>query len=125
VNRGLGPALEEQGETMASALRLTLTGHLTSARLGTALGVLEGDLGAENRPLIVDFRQVTGYDPEARILFIDWNKRLRSRLRAVAILSANSFWPVMVSAMALATKQRMRVFADERSALEWVVTGAD
>lgn len=110
---------------MASALRLTLTGHLTSARLGTALGVLEGDLGAENRPLIVDFRQVTGYDPEARILFIDWNKRLRSRLRAVAILSANSFWPVMVSAMALATKQRMRVFADERSALEWVVTGAD
>jgi hypothetical protein len=110
---------------MASALRLTLTGHLSSSRLGSALGMLEGDLGRENRPLIVDFRQVTSYDPDARILFIDWNKRHRARLRAVAILSENSFWPVMVSAMALATKQRMRVFVDERSALDWVAAGTD
>lgn len=110
---------------MASTLRLTMTGHLTTLRLASALGVLEKDWGSENHPLIVDFRRVTGYDPDARVLFIDWNKRHRARLRAVAILSENSFWPVMVSAMALATKQRMRVFTDERSALDWVVTGAD
>lgn len=108
---------------MRDAFRITLTGHLTRTSLDAALRALEPELAIATRPLIADFRGITGYDADARALFIEWNTRYRAQLSSVAVVTANSFWPVVVSAMALASRQRMRVFQDESSALAWAYSG--
>jgi hypothetical protein len=105
---------------MATVLRIALKGHLTRSSLRTALVTIEPNLMKEVRCLVIDFRAITGYDADARSLFIEWNIRHKPRLKAVAVLTDNDFWPVLISAVALASRQRMQVFADESTALAWV-----
>jgi hypothetical protein len=104
---------------MTAALRITLTGHLTRSSLSATLHAVEGNLKSDNRPLIVDCRRMTGYDADARTLFVEWNTRYRARLSAVAVVGDAAFGPLLVSAMALAARQKMKVFRDEPSALAW------
>jgi ABC-type transporter Mla MlaB component len=104
---------------MTAALRITLTGHLTRSSLGVVLKSIEPRMKRESRLLIVDCRSLSGYDADARALFVEWNARHREQIRAVALVSDNNFFSVVVSAMALASRQRMKVFHDEPTALAW------
>ncbi len=70
--------------------------------------------------LLIDCRQMSGYDVEARSAFVAWNKRWRSRLHRVAILTENRLWHVLVSAMALASGQEMRAFFGRSDAERWL-----
>lgn len=100
-------------------LTVTLRGHLTADALRAELTRVEPTMKAERNGIIVDARQMTGYDDAARDLFVDWNTRNRGRIARVAIVTDKLLWRMVISAMGLASKQEMKSFAAYSDALVW------
>jgi hypothetical protein len=100
----------------------TLTGHLTRDALEQALDGATQRLGQDFHQvaLIVDCRTMTGYDGDARALFVDWNARSRSRTARLAVLTEKVLWHMVVGAMAVASGQRMKAFDSLEAADEWL-----
>ena len=65
------------------------------------------------------------YSHDARQLFIDWNRAHRKDLEAVAVVSDQTRWQLVVPTMALASGQRMRAFSRRSAALSWLSEVAD
>lgn len=65
---------------------------------------------------------MTGYDAEARQLFVEWNARHRARVTAVAIVTHKILWHVVIAAMALASGQRMRAADTPQAARRWLAS---
>ncbi len=101
--------------------KLVLVGRLTKAELQAELSSLLANL-SDSAALLVDATRMTGYDQEARDEFVAWNAEHRHRLRAVAVVSEKMAWRVVVSAMAFASRQKMKAFHNEASALSWLET---
>jgi hypothetical protein len=99
-----------------------LTGHLTEAALTQQLGkVRETDLLSVYKPgLIVDCRAMTGYDAQARELFTVWNARHRHRLMAVAVITENRLWHMILATMSMASKQQIKPFSRVQDAQLWL-----
>jgi hypothetical protein len=99
-----------------------LQGHLTAASLAQALGPVQDRIGArtENLRLLFDCRTMTGYDREARELFVNWHRRCSARGCRIAILLENPLWHLVVAAMALASGKQMKSFSDRPSAIGWL-----
>src|SRR5512141_1636248 len=106
----------------AAPVRVDLAGHLTRHALATALDRATSSMAqaSEPVPLIVDCRQMTGYDADARALFVSWNSSHRSRIRRVAVLTANPVWHMVIAAMAVASGQKMKAFAGPDAAESWL-----
>ena len=100
-------------------LTITLSGHLTADALRSELARVEKRLGAARASLIIDSRQMTGYDDAARALFVDWNARRKSQILRVAIVTDKLLWRMVIRTMSLASKQDMAPFADYEQALRW------
>jgi hypothetical protein len=103
-------------------LVMTLKGHLTLETLRGHLDLLSPQLEGSTfvLDLLVDARAMSGYEPAARSLFIDWASRHRARLRRVAILTDNTLWKAVVAAMSLAARKPMRTFATAEDAGSWL-----
>jgi len=99
-----------------------LTGHLTEAALTLQLSkVREADLLSVYKPgLIVDCRAMTGYDAQARELFTVWNARHRHRLMAVAVITENRLWHMILATMSMASKQQIKPFSRVQDAQQWL-----
>lgn len=99
-----------------------LTGHLTEAALTLQLGkVRESDLLSIYKPgLIVDCRAMTGYDAQARELFTAWNARHRHRLVAVAVITENRLWHMILATMSMVSKQQIKPFSRVQDAQLWL-----
>ncbi len=104
-------------------LIVVLTGHLTSEALNAAL--LEPAAALESSPaaLIVDCRDMDGYDTGARETFVNWNRTWRHRITRVAVITDKTLWHVVVSAMALASSQQMKAFRSAEEAELWANGG--
>lgn len=100
-------------------LTVTFRGHLTADVLRAELTRVEPTMQAERSGLIVDARQMTGYDDAARDLFVDWNTRHRGRIARVAVVTDKLLWRVVISAMGLASRQEMKPFAAYSDAVGW------
>ena len=107
----------------SNAVVVRFEGHLDRTQVHVELGRAAREL-APGGALIVDCREMTSYANDARESFIEWNKRHKSRIRRVAILTDNLLYRMVISTMRLMTDQDMRAFADEESANEWVDAGA-
>lgn len=106
---------------MNDVATLRLDEHLTHAKLESGLAPITAAIDAgRSNALIVDCRTMTGYDHDARALFVDWNSKHRKHLRGVAILTDNRLWWMVITAMALASRQTMRPFSTEPEALAWL-----
>jgi SpoIIAA-like len=103
-------------------LDVSLRGHLTQERLQGALLEADRALDASSSSvrLIVDCREMSGYDTEARDFFVAWNTRMRARIAKLAVVTERKMWHLVVSGMALASGQRMKAFDDRASALIWL-----
>jgi hypothetical protein len=103
-------------------VHVTLTGHLTSEALEQALTAATERLGQDFHrvALIVDCGTMTGYDADARALFMSWNARFRSRIDRVVVLTDKILWHMVVGAMALASGQRMKAFDGLEAAEAWL-----
>jgi hypothetical protein len=108
--------------TTLPRVHVTLTGHLTRAALEQALDGATQRLGQDFHQvaLIVDCRTMTGYDADARALFMDWNARFRSRICRAAVITDKMLWHMVVAAMAVASGQRMKAFDKVEAADEWL-----
>jgi hypothetical protein len=107
--------------TSAAVTTVHLSGHLTAQALAAALAPVTMYVEAGRRVLLlVDCRTMTGYDAEARALFVSWNKAHRHRVDRVAIVTDNRLWHMVISAMSLASRQEMRPFADPAGAERWL-----
>jgi len=98
---------------MHASVVIVLEGHLTEESLETELGKADAALKThvgDKLWLIVDALPMTGYDAQARALFVTWNRDRRPRLHGVAIITKRTLWRVVVAAMSLATGQHMRTF---------------
>jgi SpoIIAA-like len=105
---------------MATVHDMALRGHLTAPSLKEALDGAELALGGAERPaLLVDVLQMTGYDTEARFLFVSWNSANRTRIAGVAIVTTNRLWVMIIAAMAIASGQKMKAFDSADSATAW------
>ena len=69
--------------------------------------------------VVVECRSMEGYDLDARGAFVDWNSRMRSHIAHLAVLTDRAMWKLVVSGMALASRQTMRAFPARPEALEW------
>jgi hypothetical protein len=108
----------------APPVGVDLVGHLTRDALAAALDRATSSIAQSSQPvaLLVDCRQMTGYDVDARALFVSWNSSHRSRIRRVAILTANPVWHMLIAAMAVASGQKMKAFAGPDAAGAWLET---
>jgi hypothetical protein len=99
-----------------------LVDHLTEPALRAALSptVALLGVGGPRLLLLVDCRRMTGYDADARALFVSWNTAHRHRIDRVAIVTDNRLWHMVIAAMSLATRQEMRPFPDPVNARMWL-----
>ncbi len=106
---------------MARACTLVLRDHLTAESLRAALADAERELAThdEKAALLVDVTAMTGYESEARTLFVAWNDAHRDRVVAVAIVTTNSLWVMVIAAMSLASQQKMKSFSTFPLAASW------
>lgn len=102
-------------------LETSLRGHLTRAELDRSLALLEPalELAQDKVLVLIDCREMTGYDLDARHAFVEWNGKWRIKIERVAIVTTNRVYHVVITAMSLASGQAMRGFADHDAALAW------
>lgn len=98
---------------------IPLEGHLTEPALAATLRAAAQQLEPPCA-MVVDCLAMDDYDPEARRAFVEWHKAHKGRVSAVAILTSKASWRLVISAMALASGQRMKPFADRASAEAWI-----
>ena len=98
---------------------LELRGHLDLPNLEASLALIEGKIRPGTQ-LIVDCSEMTDYESSARSHFVTWHRTHRVLISAVAILTSKPLWHMIVSAMALASGQRMKAFDTRDEALEWL-----
>ena len=105
-----------------SILRVQLTGHLTEASLTASLEPTASELQqATGRcGMIVDCLLMTGYDSAARSLFVSWHKLNRIHFFAIAIVTKNRLWHMVISSMSLASGQKMKAFDSQQEAEVWL-----
>lgn len=101
-----------------------MSSHLTADALVVEFAALDDVLnaGGECLYLVVDSLAMTGYDPEARDLFVRWHAEHRAHMRGVGVVTDRMLWRMVVGAMALASRQTMRTFSGVQEALEWALT---
>jgi hypothetical protein len=111
---------------MTGAVVIELDGYLSDRALRSALSVASEQIAAadDQRHLLVDCSTMTGYDASAREMFVDWNSRHKTKVKGVAVVTQKTLWHVVVSAMALASGQRMKAFDSRREALLWIESSA-
>ncbi len=108
---------EDRGET-SGVSTVRLVGHLTADALQRALMAQRSS--TTPGPLLVDCREMTGYDLEARHVFVEWNKRNAALVTRVAIVTTNTVWLMVISAMSLASGRAMKAFDTVEGALAWL-----
>ncbi len=98
-----------------------LRGHLTRDELERSLARIVPELERVEAKVavLIDCREMAGYDLDARHAFVEWNSRWRDRIHKVAIVTSNRLYHVVISGMALASGQAMRGFADAEQAEVW------
>lgn len=101
---------------------IELTGHLTLRALDLALARASMQLhtAAKHPNLLFDCQPMTGYDKAARDRFIDWHRTSRGSLGRVGIVTRNSLWYVVISAMSLAAGRPMKAFSSVVAAEHWL-----
>lgn len=109
----------------SEVLETQLRGHLTRDELDRSLARLTPQLEqVEGKGVVlIDCREMTGYDLDARHSFVEWNNQWRSRIRKVAIVTSNRLYHVVIAGMALAAGQSMRGFAEHEQARAWAREG--
>lgn len=98
---------------------MKLVGHLTSAALEETLTKVETEV-ALCAGMLVDCSKMTGYDADARAYFVAWHRRKAEGIEGVAVVTRKPLWRLVISAMALASGQRMKAFDDVKSADRWL-----
>lgn len=103
-----------------SIFEIRIQGHLTASKLAAELTRID-DADQQNPcGLLFDALEMTKYDRDARALFVEFNQRQRHRLCAVAIVTRNPLWRMVVSAMAFASGQTMQPFEDASEGRAWL-----
>ena len=100
-------------------VRIDLVGHLTAEKLKLALTKAEAAT-APKIALLVDCLAMTGYDGEARSLFVGWHKGMQRRVTRTAIVLNQPFWRIVISAMSLASSAPMHAFDTHQEAEKWL-----
>jgi hypothetical protein len=72
-------------------------------------------------PLLVDCNEMTGYDAEARERFVEWTRAHTDQIHCFAIVTSNTLWHMVISAMSLASRKVMRPFASPIAARTWLL----
>jgi hypothetical protein len=110
---------------VADSIQIELRGHLSSENLSTALVPVAARIAESPAKiaLVVDCREMTGYDAAARVAFVDWNRIHKTRLGRVAIVTGNKLWHMVIAAMSLASSQTMQAFEDPTRASDWAREG--
>ncbi len=99
-----------------------LAGELTQPYLHVVLTQAKADI-TPNCGMLVDCTAMTAYDGAARTYFVEWHRAHRERFRGVAIVTTKQLWHLVISAMAVASGQRMRAFHDRATAEAWIREG--
>jgi hypothetical protein len=102
----------------------TLRGHLKRADLERELARAGAEMHDVRCGLVMNCLEMTDYDLDARHAFVEWQRANRSRIVGVAILTTKTAWHIVISAMALASGQRMRPFETRDAAEAWLRTVA-
>lgn len=69
--------------------------------------------------LLVNALTMSGYEPEARSLFAQWNREHVLVVWHVAVVTRSRLWHVVVRAMGLASSPEMRPFGEVDGARAW------
>lgn len=76
---------------------------------------------AEGAPAaLFDWRGKKSFDGEAAAEFSQWLQQARTRLSALAILTATREWHLLLATLGLEARIRLKPFIDEDEALAWL-----
>ena len=103
------------------AISLPLRGHISERSLLDAFQSIQHliDQSVSQIEVIVDCREMDGYDLAARGAFVDWNKLNKRKVSAVAVVTTNKLWHVVVATMAMMSGQTLRAFGTTAEAQQW------
>lgn len=114
---------------MVPVIRARLVGHLTREALASELRRADDEVSnrvtrrtpAPTGPrVLVDCREMTDYDLDARHAFVDWLKTRKPS--KVAIVTDRELWHLVIRAMSLASNVSLVPFATEGDALAWLTS---
>lgn len=102
-------------------LEVIIVGQLTRVSMANLLAPVSAAIrrSTDRCAVLVDCLGMTGYDLDARKIFVDWNAEHRKRIDRVAIITDKQLWQLVVTAMALASGQRMQPFSTRNAGREW------
>lgn len=101
---------------------LLLDGTLTNSTLQRVFAEIQPALDAsvDKVAILVNCLNMSNYELAARSSFVTWNARNRAKIDRVAVVTTKTVWHVVVSAMALASGQKMRAFHTLTQAEQWL-----
>lgn len=102
-------------------VEVVLAGQLTARALEKRLNQASASLASGTaRGVLVDCLAMSGYDHDARESFVLWNRREKSRIARLAVVTDRAMWHLVVSGMALASGGKLKAFNQRLPAIDWL-----
>lgn len=100
---------------------LRLENHLTLNHLRDLFAGIEPMLLEAQAGIIIDARRMSGYATEARDWFADsWAPRWADRVIGIGVVTGRVMWRIVVTALGLTTRIKMRAFDEIVEAHSWL-----
>ncbi|HEY2408553.1 MAG TPA: STAS/SEC14 domain-containing protein [Polyangiaceae bacterium] len=114
--------MSSQTPSARPIVTVELEAHLSEQGLKATLATAEASIRKYAEPvgLLVDCRKMESYDAAARAHFVEWNSGMRKRIARLAVVTERQLWHMVVSGMALASRQTMKPFSEIVPARDWL-----
>lgn len=103
---------------MTQHLSVHLEGHLTRAKLASALTAATTARAKGAAAILVDASEMISYDLDARHAFVEWIREAAPS--KVAILTERGMWRMVIAAMGMAATVPMQAFGERDAAERWL-----
>ncbi len=103
------------------ALELKVNGFLSEEVLSRLLAPIDTQLARnvkEPCTLLIDILGMQGYSPEARSAYVAWHRRSPANLIAVAVVTSNKLWTMVIAAIGITVP--LRAFDSRDKAETWL-----
>lgn len=100
---------------------MRVNGFLSEEVLTRLLAPVEAHLSrnpAESCALLIDILGMQGYSPEARSGYVNWHRRSPDNLCAVAVVTTNKLWTMVIAAIGITVP--LRAFDSRDKAEAWL-----
>jgi hypothetical protein len=100
---------------------MRVNGFLSEEVLNRLLAPIDTQLARNSKEpctLLIDILGMQGYSPEARSAYVTWHRRSPGNLSAVAVVTSNKLWTMVIAAIGITVP--LRAFDARDKAETWL-----